>query len=177
MRVMLDSDVLSYAVVAKPDAKEDMVRWQAARAVVLGLETVHVSAITWFELHRYQRKDGSTLATELQRIAKAVLVEPVDVAVAQLGAELLAHARTKQKLCKRCLASIDSKACKECGRSVAHNLKLNDALVVAHADQFGFDRLYSFDGGMHELGTFARDTLTVCDPPGDGPLWDHRPGQ
>lgn len=104
---------------------------------------------------------------------------PVDASISMAAADILEKARNKGHLCPLCLNVIGASACKQCGQQVSRQQKTHDALIVATAAVLpDVNILYSYDGGVLELGKIVKDmkdmeNLTVMPPPSiDGPLFD-----
>ncbi len=168
---MVDTQVLSFAIVAETPTDPDTARTQRdATALVKSLGEIRVSSDVVLELMR----GPPTVVAKVRRsgILDQLYVEPVDAAVSLFAAELLEKARNRKDACPRCFNITGATACPKCGQQVSHQQKMNDALIVATASVLGdVKTLYSYDKGVLKLGEFVKN-ITVCHPPNlDGPLF------
>jgi hypothetical protein len=116
MTVMLDAVVLLHAIgVTGGYIKPESRYWEDARAshhLVETLDTMVVSAVTWFEVMRGM--------TEPQREIMAkwrghIEIAPVDARVSARAADIYAAARRSRKVCPKCFTFKAPLHCTACG--------------------------------------------------------------
>lgn len=180
MKQMLDTHILSLALSTSSEG--DPVRFreerQACEQLVRSLEGIRMSAIAWVEfLRAINRATGQPFSEALGELATLVRVEAVDPRVSVRAAELLNKHRQREDVCRRCL-NVDVVApCPQCGSVASHQQRLNDAIIVATADVLeDVEVLYSFDGGVLELGTQVTGCEVRRPPNPHGPLWEEDEG-
>lgn len=176
---MLDTNVIAYAFAETSLDPELARRQRSAKALVTSLADVRVSSIVVLELLKAPPEMVERFRTS--GVFEMIHVELVDGAISMVAADILEMARNKPHICSLCLNVVGASTCKQCGQQVSHQQKTHDALVVATAAVLlDVDTLYSYDGGVLELGKFVKDikdltvnNLTVKPPPSvDGPLFD-----
>jgi predicted nucleic acid-binding protein len=168
---MVDTMVLSYAFVAEAPVDDDhKQKKQASQVLLMSMEVVRVSAITWIELCRVVEPES------LGPLREQILVEAVDAAIAEQAARILNKFRASEDVCRKCLSSTRSGRC-ACGRVVSRHQKVNDALILATAEQLAqVDTLFTYDGGILELGHYVE--CDVRKPPSPhGELFETAQGE
>lgn len=173
MSSMFDTNILVYLISEEPDQgmyiDPDMFatehrKWLDCRDLIAVEETVLVSAVAWFELCNVPDNTGTTLDARLGRLSRHIIVEPLTIEAAERAAALGAF--RERGICPKCLAHAETKNCDGCGREVGKALRLNDALIVAHAEVLDeVTKLFTYDEQMITLGGQTRPTLTVAKPP------------
>jgi hypothetical protein len=166
MVLMMDAVVMVHALgVGTGKITPDAPYWDDARASHHAVETSEklvISAITWYEILRG--------LNESQRVALApwrgrIEILAVDAAVAKRAAEIYAESRKSSKVCRKCFTFKKPVHCDVCGNQRSEPQRSNDIVMVATADVAPEIRvLYTWDGGVLELGKAARD-VDVRNPP------------
>jgi predicted nucleic acid-binding protein len=174
-RSMVDTMVLSYAIKAPPVSSDSEIQEmrENSRTLLNQLQEIHVSAVCWLELKRISKfsEDEQKI---LDGYKNRIFIHSIDAAVAESAAALMAKHRSRAGVCPTCLNSKESLPCKKCKAKTAKSVKINDAITVAVADILEqIEVLYTYDGGMIDLGKFV-DGCKVRRPPNrNGPLFDH----
>lgn len=166
MPVMLDTNVWMYALgVTTGKIAESSEYWNLGRAsqdLVESLDSIAVSAINWFEIHRTIR-DAEAIGVASLR--NRVVILPVDAPAAEHAAKICAKARASGKICQKCFAPLRKVHCSTCENSRSPSQYANDIIMVASADLATDVRvLYSFDGGVLALGEFVKN-VELKEPP------------
>ena len=165
MSAMIDTNVLVYLISEEPDPATDPdehAKWLASRELVALVGQVVVSAIVWFEIHNVTQDPGvDPVADRLVRVQRNLFVEPLDLDVAETAPSLLNH-----DYCQTCYSHAEDKTCGECGHLIGKALRLNDAMIVAHAELLpDVDTLYTYDGGMIKMAERGGVAVKVVQPP------------
>lgn len=90
----------------------------------------------------------------------------MDASVANRAAQIYTAARKSGKLCLKCFCFREPVHCKECGNQRGMSQRSNDIIMVATADvATDATVLYSWDGGVLELGAHVADVQVKRPPP------------
>lgn len=177
MRASFDSSVIIKALrfkaglqLANDDAQENQ---RCARAIEDVTEMI-VCPVAWLEVKRFARPEE---LAHLAQIEARKRIEPIDDDVVNKT-----HALMRRRIqvwdkatCVRCGNVEASKSCKTCGALVAEASRLNDYIIVAHAESLGLERLYTVETSMLSIGEDAV-AVKIMRPPGiSGPLFDAPP--
>jgi hypothetical protein len=167
MASMIDAVVMLHALgVGTGKITSDARYWDDARAshhLVESADKLVISAITWYEILRgLTENQRGVLAPWRGRID----VLAVDAAVAKRAAEIYAESRKSSKVCPKCFTFIKPVHCDRCGNRRSVSQHSNDIVMVATADVAPEIRvLYTWDGGVLELGKTARKVDVRKPPP------------
>lgn len=130
--------------------------------------TVIVCPMAWLEVVRFARETESPALAEIQN---RIRLEPVDDDVV-IRAVALMRRRVQsagKNVCEKC-GNPPGGACSACGQSHVEKTKLNDYIIVAHAESLRVGRLYTTDAGMLAMGGSA--AVEIVEPPNlNGPLF------
>jgi predicted nucleic acid-binding protein len=169
---MVDTLVLVYASMTTSRTTKDPAagaRHETCLDLLRRLPSVRVSAIAWLEYTRLLRPDEYQ---RMEPILRKVVVERLDRPIVEFAGELLRKRRATEHVCPRCLGSDRSETCAKCGKRYSAQQRLNDALIVSTAQVLEtVETLWSFDGGVHELGRYCA-SCQVRRPQSDTPLLD-----
>jgi hypothetical protein len=173
MKAMVDTHVLILGC-RTPKPKDDeriKAKCAAARALLVQLPEIRLSAVAWFEFNRALRDHERTW---LERLRGKLFVEAVDVRVIDRAVDLFNKRRKVTAICRECLGALVSHPCKGCGNAVASTQRINDAIIVASADVHdSVSVLFSDDDGVHDfaLDVDPRSCNVQRPPPPDGDLF------
>lgn len=175
MSQMIDTMVLVYALAHRPSATTPpgpLTRLrEASYALVSRMKPIRFSAVSWMEVLRTTRdSDYVTIASLLRHID----ILPVDTAIAARAAELIKIRGSSGSFCDGCLHIRKGvNACPKCSRNYSPKHALNDALILATAEKTErVTTLYTFDGGLIELGKHAEGCVVLRPGHPHGPLFD-----
>jgi predicted nucleic acid-binding protein len=177
MPIFVDTHVLVYAI-SKPVPAKKMKAHEAAKLAQLQTaakllfgenDVIAVSAISVLEVMRGltddERPAFEALTTKLR-------IEAVTGPVAIRADALLRARGQKEKLCRRCLGSTLQTPCTTCQANVSRQQRLNDALILATADELqDVDLAYSEDSGVQDLAGYATAVRVEPLPNPNGPLF------
>src|SRR5512134_2117750 len=107
---MVDTQVLSFAIVTEPPTDSKLARMQRdSKALVSSLDEVRVSSVVLLELMR----GPPTVVAKVRAsgILDLLHVEPIDAAISLVAADLLEMARSRKNTCPRCLNVAGATAC------------------------------------------------------------------
>lgn len=172
---MVDTQVLSFALVTEPPKDDTVRRMQRdCAALINGMAEVRVSALVVLELLR--SAPPVVAKVRASGILDLLQVEALDGEIAKEGARILEAARSNSDTCPRCLNIKKASPCQLCKQLVSHQQKTHDALIVATAARLlDVEVLYTYDPGVIELAKFVK-TVRVETPPNlDGPLFAKHP--
>jgi hypothetical protein len=164
---MIDSQVLVYALAhlhgSAPDENYADMAWRSFH-LVDEVDGFAMSAVSWFEVLRCRRDEKQT---ELfNKWQGRIDILAVDARVAARAALLIEAARSAEVLCPRCLGVKASLTCIACGSQRSKQQRTHDTFIVAGAAvEPKITTLYSFDGGVLELGSFVDEEVRVREPP------------
>lgn len=135
---------------------------------------IYLSSISWLELHRYTRPMQRAALSKLRRKGWKVL--DVNREIAERGAELLNLRAQDRMVCPTCLSERRATGCKTCKRLVSRPQHFADALIVATAELSNeVSTLYSFDGGVLEMGRLVSCPIRRPPLPSAAELRDSTP--
>jgi predicted nucleic acid-binding protein len=163
---MIDSQVLIYALAhahgEAPDERYSEMAWRSFQ-LVNEADGFAMSAISWFEFLRVRRDEQQT--TLFNKWQGRIEILPVDARVAARAAALIEAARSDGTLCPKCLGLKPPVTCTVCGSQRSKQQRTHDTFIVAGAAvEPKIKALYSFDGGVLELGEFVDTEVTVREP-------------
>lgn len=172
---MVDTQVLSYALVTEPPKDDTMRRMQRdCGALIKGMAEVRVSALVVLELLR--SPPPIVAKVRASGILDLLQVEAIDREIAKEAARILEAARGDSDTCTRCLNIKSASPCPLCKQLVSHQQKTHDALIVATAARLhDVEVLYTYDPGVVELAKFVKNLRVEAPPNLDGPLFAKPP--
>lgn len=165
---MVDTNVLLNAMFSAggvtPDDPERADQLWRSEQLVESAEHVAVSAITWFEARRLLDDEQ---AAALLKWRGRIEIVAFDARAAERAAELIQVARSERgTMCPRCLGNRRPIVCKVCGNQSSKQQRTHDVLIAATAAVDPRIRtLYSFDGGVADLGRYLEKELEIRVPP------------
>lgn len=174
---MVDTLVLGYAIFApavsdSADSRAQNMR-EDSRALLNQLQIIHISAITWIELRRMRRLHPNDQAL-LAEYKRRFYIHPVDPAIAESSADLLENFVKTPGVCPRCFSFKGSDPCPKCKAMRSRTSRINDAIVVATANEVTqVEALYTYDGGMLVMAKDVSGCKVMRPPHRDGPLFAH----
>jgi hypothetical protein len=164
MAAMIDTNVLVFAsqgATLKPRSKSeekqfernarDMSRYYDVCAKLLNrLATVKVCAVTIIEFRRSVHKQHIEW---FDALLPRLRVVQIDGEIAMKSSELLrSRDSSVEKVCRKCLSSLNEHVCGKCNLRVSSYRRINDATIVAAAEiDEDTEVLYSFDGPIHSF--------------------------
>lgn len=173
MSVMVDTQILIYALRAarKGDSRDVKTLSLSSQHLLATHPRACVSAISVVEVLRGLKDDEAQTFTDLLR---KIEVRAVSAPISIRAHELLSARGKAETLCSKCLNTLKASPCGKCQAQISRQQRLNDALIVATAEQArDVEVLYTNDNGVLSLAKFV-SSLRIERLPinAHGPLFD-----
>ena len=170
-RQMVDTMVLIQAVKqAVPNEPNNLTAFrQDCKSLLLGMETIGISTITYTEFMPHLRDEERREYRELlQKLEQFDFGPPA----AQIASELIRKHLQKLGVCRKCWNTRTSMPCKTCGAKVSRPVRLNDFYIAATAASVAeIEVLYTYD--FLYLADDLEGRVDLRKPPNSsGPLFD-----